>query len=59
MHLPDKHVEVKGNPVGVGSFLPRGFWESNLGYQDWQQALLPTELSHQPLVNILFEAGAF
>lgn len=44
-------VKAKGQLVGVGSFLPCGFWESNSGHQTWWQ--VTTKTSWQPL-NLLF-----
>lgn len=44
-------VKATGQFVGVGSFLPCGFWESNSGHQTWWQ--VTTKTSWQPL-NLLF-----
>lgn len=47
-------VEIRGQPVGVGSPLPLCmFQELNSGCQAWQQVPLPAEPSHQ-LSSIAF-----
>lgn len=43
------HVAIRGQSMGVCSFLPCGFWGSNTGHQTWQQEPLPTKLSHKTL----------
>lgn len=45
--------EVRGQPVGVCSVLPPESQGSNAGHQACQQALLPTEASHQPHMYIV------
>jgi hypothetical protein len=47
-------AEVRGLLVVVCSFLPLfGSQRSNLGYQIWWQASLPTEPSHQHRLKVL------
>lgn len=51
-------VEVKGQVLGVGSFLPRGCEESHLGCQAWWQALSMDEPSCWCRTNILIPIGS-
>lgn len=46
---PSAFVTVNRQLVGVGSLhRPRGSLGSNLGFQAWQQSLLPTKPAHWP-----------
>lgn len=44
-------MEVRGQLVGFGFLLPRGFQGSNSGGQVWQHGPFPTEPSYQSLAG--------
>lgn len=45
----DRDVGDRGQPLGVGSLLPRHrSWELNSGFQGWQQSPPPAEPSYWP-----------